>query len=191
MKRNDFMKLCAAGACGCCAPGFLAPLSAQSQSGQAQPSTPPTESEMLKRQLDFARERFADLMSIMAECVDAATRDKILRKLGHACAQEQAQFFERFRGDLQGFQAAIKKRWVDRTEYDETTGILRVVGRIPRCVCPLVKTGRTPADFCTCTTGWNQFAFSTVLGKPVTVELEESVLRGSTRCVHRIIGIKG
>ena len=191
MKRNDFMKLCAAGACGCCAPGFLAPLSAQTQSGQAQPSTVPTESEMLKRQLDFARERFANLISIMGECVDNATRDKILRKLGHECAQEEVQFFEKYRGDLQGFLTAIKKRWVDRTEYDETTGILRVVGKIPRCVCPLVKTGRTPTDFCTCTTGWNQFAFSTVLGKPVTVELEESVLRGSTRCTHRIIGIKG
>lgn len=72
-----------------------------------------------------------------------------------------------------------------------TLAILRVIGRIPRCVCPPVKTGRTPVDFCSCTTGWNQFAFSTVLGKPVTVELEESVLRGSTRCTHRIIGVKG
>ena len=54
-----------------------------------------------------------------------------------------------------------------------------------------MKAGQTPADFCTCTRGWNQYALSTVLGKPVTVELEESVLRGSTRCTHRIIGLKG
>lgn len=93
--------------------------------------------------------------------------------------------------DLQGFLTAIKARWADRTEVDETTGILRVVGKIPRCGCPLVKISRTPADFCTCTTGWNQFAFSIVTGKPVTVELEESVLRGSPRCTHRIIEIKG
>jgi len=191
MKRNDFMKLCAAGACGCCAPGFLAPLSAQTPSGQAQPSSVPSEADRLRRGLDFVRERFADLMSIMGECVDNATRDKILRKLGHECAQEEAPFFEKYRGDLPGFLEAIKKRWADRTEYDETTGVLRVIGKIPRCVCPLVKAGRTPGDFCACTTGWNQFAFSTVLGKPVTVELEESVLRGSTRCTHRIIEIKG
>ena len=89
------------------------------------------------------------------------------------------------------FLAAIKTRWVDRTDYDETTGILRVIGKIPRCVCPLVKVGRTPGDFCSCTVGWNQFAFSTVLGKPVTVELEESILRGGSRCIHRIIGVKG
>ncbi len=67
MKRNDFMKLCAAGACGCCAPGFLAPLSAQTQGGRAQPSPVPAESEALKRQLDFARERFANLITIMGE----------------------------------------------------------------------------------------------------------------------------
>jgi len=191
MKRNDFMKLCAAGACGCCTSAVLAPLSAQTQSGKEQPSAAPTESEIQKLQFDRARERFASLISIMGEYVDDATRDKILRKLGRACAQEGIRLFEKFRGDLPGFLTAIKTAWVDRTEVDETTGILRVIGKIPRCVCPLVKTGRTPADFCACTTGWNEFAFSTVLGKPVTVELEESVLRGNTRCTHRIIGVKG
>jgi hypothetical protein len=40
-----------------------------------------------------------------------------------------------------------------------------------------VKTGRTTAEFCDCSLGWTQAAFSTVLGKPVTVEIEESVLR--------------
>jgi hypothetical protein len=109
--------------------------------------------------------------------------------LGHECAQGYLPLFERHRGDLQGFLATIKTRWVDQTEYDETAGILRVIGKIRPCVCPLVKVGRTPPEFCTCTCGWNQFAFSTVLGKPVTVELEESVLRGASRCTHRIIGV--
>jgi hypothetical protein len=191
MKRNEFMKRCATGVCGCGVLGFLAPLSAQTQGGQAQASTVPTDSELLKRQLDFVHERFANLISIMGENIDNAIRDKILQRLGYECAQEASPLFQKYRGDLQGFLAAIKTRWVERTEYDETTGILRVIGKVRPCVCPLAKAGRTPADFCTCTRGWNQFAFSTVLGKPVTVELEESVLRGGSRCTHRIIGVKG
>lgn len=191
MERNDFMKVCAAGVCGCSVLGLMAPLSAQTQSGQAQASTVPTDSELLKRQLDFVHERFANLISIMGENIDNATRDKILLSLGRECAQGYSPLFQKYCGDLQGFLAAIKTRWVDRTEYDETTGTLRVIGKIRPCVCPLAKAGRTPGDFCSCTVGWNQFAFSTVLGKPVTVELEESVLRGGSRCTHRIIGVKG
>jgi predicted hydrocarbon binding protein len=41
-----------------------------------------------------------------------------------------------------------------------------------------------------CILGWQKAAFSTVLGKPVTVEIEESVLRGGSRCSFRI-GVKG
>ena len=190
MKRNDFMKMCAAGVCGCGAMGLLAPLSAQTQSGQEQTRTVPTEAEMLKRQLEFARERIANLMSAMGEHADKATRDKILQSVGRECAQESKTLFQKYRGDFQGSLAAIKTRWVDRTEYDEATGVLRVIGKIPRCVCPLAKAGLTPADFCSCTVGWNQFAFSTVLGRPVTVELEDSILRGGSRCIHRIIGVK-
>ena len=49
-----------------------------------------------------------------------------------------------------------------------------------------MKAGRTPGEFCDCTLGWQEEAFSTVLGKPVAVVVEESVLRGSSRCSFRI-----
>lgn len=191
MKRNEFLKVCAAGVCGCGALGFLAPLSAQQKNEEGQTSTVPADCDLLKRQLDFARDRFAKLMSITGEHVDGATRDGILFRLGQECAPSYNRLLLEYRGNLQGFLDKIKTRWVERTEYDETTGILRVIGK-PRtaCVCPLAEVGRTPADFCKCSIGWNQYWFSTVLGKPVTVEIEESVLRGDSRCSHRIIGVK-
>jgi hypothetical protein len=186
MKRHDFLKLCAAGVCGCCSVGFLAPLSAEAEQGDAQ-----TPEELTKRQLDFTRERFAGLLAIMGEHLDNATRDRILKKLGHECAQDSNAFFQKFRGDFEGFLATIQTRWVERTEYDEATDTLRVIGKVRPCVCPLVKAGRTPGDFCACSAGWNQYAYSTVLGKPVSVELEETVLRGGSRCTQRIVGLKG
>jgi len=42
------------------------------------------------------------------------------------------------------------------------------------------------AGDCNCTLGWQQEAFSTVIGKPVTAEIEETVLRGGERCSFRI-----
>ena len=101
-----------------------------------------------------------------------------------------AAFFNKYRGNLQGFLEKIKTAWVERTEYDEKTGILRVIGKPAPCACPLVKMGRTPVEFCDCSRGWTQAAFSTVLGRPVSVEIEESVLRGGSRCSFRI-GTKG
>ncbi|MCJ7783511.1 MAG: hypothetical protein MUP41_06220, partial [Desulfobacterales bacterium] len=92
----------------------------------------------------------------------------------------------KYRGDLQGFLAKVKTAWLEKAEYDEKTGILRVIGKPNPCACPLVKVGRTPADFCNCTLGWQQEAFSTVIGKPVTAEIEETVLRGGERCSFRI-----
>ena len=65
-------------------------------------------------------------------------------------------------------------------------GKVRVAGKPGPCACPLTKAGRTPADFCRCSIGWNEAAFSTVVGKPVRIELEESVLRGDPRCSFRI-----
>ena len=117
-------------------------------------------------------------------------RGKILQGLGRQCAQDYGAFFNKYRGDLQGFLDKIKTAWVERTEYDEKTGMLRTIGKPAPCACPLVKMGRTTAEFCDCSRGWTQAAFSTVLGKPVTVEIEESVLRGGSRCSFRI-GTKG
>ena len=186
MKRNDFLITCGAGVCGCGVLGLLAPLSASAESKEGQTSAAKADESPLKRQLDAARERFAKLLSIMSENLDETTRLKILERLGRECAQDYSALFQKYRGDLPGFLAKIKTAWVEKAEYDEKTGVLRVVGKPGPCVCPLVKAGRTPADFCNCTLGWQQAAFSAVVGKPVTAEIEETVLRGGKRCSFRI-----
>jgi len=187
MKRNDFFKTCGAGICGCGVLGLLAPLAARAADADtAVPAAVPEDVEMLKQQLEGARERFAKLLSVMGEQLDDATRGKILQGLGRECAQDYGPFFSKYRGDLPGFLEKIKTAWVEQAEYNEKTGILRTVGKPAPCACPLVKAGRTQAEFCDCSRGWTQAAFSTVLGRPVSVEIEESVLRGGSRCSFRI-----
>jgi hypothetical protein len=50
----------------------------------------------------------------------------------------------------------------------------------------MVKEGVTPPSFCDCTLGWQEAAYSTILGRPVRAELEESILRGGKKCIYRI-----
>jgi hypothetical protein len=195
MNRNDFIKKCGAGICGCGVMSLLTPLAARAEDTAAPAvvapaAAVPEDVKLLKQQIEGAQERFAKLLAIMGEQLDAATRDKLLQSLGNQCSEPYGPFFNKYRGNLEGFLEKIKTAWVERTEYDEKTGILRVIGKPGPCACPLVKAGRTPVEFCDCSGGWNQAAFSTVLGRPVTIEIEESVLRGGTRCSFRI-GTKG
>jgi hypothetical protein len=186
MKRNEFLVACASGVCGCGLLGLLAPATAAAEEKEAPAAAAPAECEQTKQQLDGARERFAILVTAMGAQLDDATRQKLLQQTGRECARPWTPFFEKHRGDLPGFLAKAKSAWLERADFDEKAGVLRVAGKPGPCACPLVKVGRTPADFCRCSTGWNELAFSTVVGKPVKVELEESVLRGDPRCSFRI-----
>ncbi len=190
MNRNDFLKRCGAGICGCGVMGLLSPLTARADETDAPAAAAATDPELLKQQLEGARERFVKLLSVMDKRLDEATRREILLGLGRECAQPYVPFFEKYRGDLPGFLARIKAAWLERADLDEQTGVLHTIGKPGPCACPLVKIGLTPAQFCLCSLGWNQLAFSTVLGKPVAIEIEESVLRGGSRCSFRV-GIRG
>ena len=186
MKRSQFLQTCAAGVCGCGLMALLPPAPARAEEKKDQPAAPSAECEAQKRQLDGARERFAILVTIADEQLDAATRQKMLLRMGRECAKPYVAYFEKYRGDLKGFLAEAKAAWLESAEFDEKAGVLRTAGKPAPCACPLAKAGRTPASFCDCSLGWNQAAFSTVIGKPVDVQIEESVLRGGTRCRFRI-----
>ncbi len=87
-----------------------------------------------------------------------------------------------------GFLTAIQlpSGWVEKTEYNEATGTIRIFDRSKTCTCTLVDEKFTPSDQCECILGWQKETYSRILGKPVDAVLEESILRGSTRCVFRI-----
>ncbi len=183
MKRNSFLKLCAGGVCSCSALAVFA-LPQEEPAASAPPEKP--DSEELQWQLNASRHRFARLVSILGEELGEPERKKILRRLGAECARGYAALFEKYRGNINGFLEEIRRQWVAEATYDEKAGTLRIVDRANRCTCPLVKPGTTPAAFCDCTLGWQQAAYSAVLGKPVKVELEESILRGGKCCVFRV-----
>ena len=54
------------------------------------------------------------------------------------------------------------------------------------CFCPFVNHKFTSIDFCNCSIGWQKETYESILGKPVEVNIEESVLRGGKRCSFTI-----
>lgn len=52
------------------------------------------------------------------------------------------------------------------------------------CICPLVQYGIIEQNplLCECTKGWIQANFEILLGQPVSVAIQQSVLRGAKNC---------
>lgn len=178
MTRTDFMKS-TLGMCSCAALAFLPPQAVQAQSGNP-------DLDALKWKLDAARTRFAMLVGILKDNVDDATRKRIFESLGRQCATRYDSLTDQYKGNLPGFLEEIQKQWVAQAEYDAKAGTIRVVDKSKTCTCPLVDESLTPSDFCNCTLGWQKATYSKILGRPVDAELEESILRGGSRCVFRM-----
>lgn len=136
---------------------------------------------------DAARLRFSKLVEILETRLPENERKQTLHALGAKCANTyKAALIDRYKGNLKGFLEEGRRLWMAEAEYDEANGTIRIVDKSPTCSCPMVKEGVTPPSFCDCTLGWQAEAYSTILGRPVTAELEESILRGGKRCVYRI-----
>ena len=181
LTRKDFVARCAA----VCAAGLGC---FQESKAQDKPNNCDSQNTaQAQRQLDAAQDRFAKLVDEMGNSLSQEQREQLLHRLGGRCASEfKASLIDQFRGDVRGFLAEGKRLWMAEADYDEAQGVIRVVDKSPTCTCPLVKEGKTPPSFCDCTLGWQEEAYSTLLGRPVKAELEESILRGGKRCAFRI-----
>ena len=170
---------CTLGMCSCAALALLPQEATQAESSSV-------EVQELKRRLDTARTRFALLVRILRDNLDEPTRKKILENLGRECARQYSSLTAQYKGNINAFLDEIQKRWVEKADYDEKAGTIRIVDKSKNCTCPLVDESLTPPDFCNCTLGWQKETYSTILGRPVDAALEESILRGGSRCVFRI-----
>lgn len=143
------------------------------------------ENKRLQWRLSVAQKRFTKLLKILETEVDENTRMRIIQRLGCECSKS-IPFIQEYEGDLQGYWAEIEKRWGEKAEFDPVQGIITIATPERDCVCPLVDSQHTPPSFCDCSLGWQQQTYETLLGKPIMVEIKESVLRGAKRCVFEI-----
>jgi predicted hydrocarbon binding protein len=124
------------------------------------------------------------------DSVDPETRRKIMEKCGETCAHE----------DLYGPATETAKKiaseesdpkkildranseilWCGRWEKEGDT----ISSTCTTCGCPMMRAGLITATdvFCLCSTGWVKKIFTTLLGRPVKVELAQAMGRGDPRC---------
>jgi len=186
MNRKEFVKNCAVTACatGLCCAIQTAEAGAAEETNKA---CDPKELGNTAKRADDARLRFSKLIEIMESRLPEQERKQFLHALGAKCADTyRAALLDRYKGDIRGFLEEGRRNWMAQADYDEAHGTIRIVDRGPGCTCPLVKEGTTPGSFCDCTLGWQEEAYSLILGKPVKAELEESILRGGKKCIYRI-----
>lgn len=55
-----------------------------------------------------------------------------------------------------------------------------------KCTCPLVESGVDHSFLCNCTTGYTRRLFEVLFDRPVTVELEQSILQDDPICKQTI-----
>jgi len=147
------------------------------------------ETEWLKHQVEAMRIRYAKLAGILDQELDEAQKTRVFETLGRECARQfRAVTYDKFKGDIDGFLHSIQRPegWVEKVENDKKAGTIHVFDRAGKCTCPLVKAGLTPDVQCRCSIGWQKETYSAILGRPVEVEVEESILRGGKRCVFQI-----
>jgi hypothetical protein len=179
MNRKEFLKNCVCGVCTCALAGALAPM--------AQGAAEAKSAEDWR--LHFVKQRYARLLEILSRRMDIDTLNKTLFELGGYCSGLGDETLAKFRGNLDGYRQMVKQSLSgDNITYDWGNGVITMTSdERTDCFCPLIsRLDHTPPVACNCSLGWQKHTWETLLQKPVTVELKESVLRGGKRCTFVI-----
>ena len=173
MNRMDFLRTCA------CAAALLP--TAGVTAGEAKSPD--------DWRLPFVKKRYARLLELLGGRLDEKALTELLIALGSYCSELSDDKTAKFRGNLEGYRQAVRQGVSgDQITYDWDRGVITMASdERSDCFCPLIsRLARTPEVACNCSLGWQRHTWETLLQKPVTVVLKESVLRGGKRCVFEI-----
>ena len=180
MQRRQFLKNAGlAGLCSCLVARVFA-----SDSAASTTSTKPEPTEDWR--VNFAKQRYSKLLTLVGARVDEKTFREIVEEVGRFCAD--TGFSKKFSGRLEPYLAEMEKRWGAKTSYDASAQTVQVSfqPQIKDCACPLMGKGLVPAAACDCSVGAMRRSFSNVTGREVSVELKESLLQGGQNCSFSI-----
>jgi predicted hydrocarbon binding protein len=140
----------------------------------------------LEWRLNHAKRQFCTLLNRIESEIPEETRRTILEDMGRNCARSLG-WAERYKGDPEGFFQHMFRHSGEKLSFDKTGRTITIVTRDRDCDCPVVDSSKAPAYYCDCSLGWQKETYETILGKPVEVSVVESVLRGSDKCVFKVL----
>ena len=130
----------------------------------------------------FTQDWIRTLMNHMDSQLDEGSRIQLMELSGRACARQGAvNAAKACKGDLDKFLLTMRK-WVGQDNVRRDGNKIHL--SYSKCLCPLVQSGseKLSDTYCNCSRGWVKEMYETVLGKPVDVQLTESIKRGGEAC---------
>jgi hypothetical protein len=146
--------------------------------------------------MEFSQRWVKRMMDNLDKEVDEPTRTRLMQANGRSCYRGSNQ--RPFQGGVDAFIEEVKK-WAGARpspirrdgnivyfDYVKNPAGLKVADCW--CLCPLVEKGPEglSGTFCECSVGYVAEMFGGVAGKPVRVELLESLKRGGKGCRFKI-----
>ncbi len=135
----------------------------------------------------FVHDWVLNLMKNMDRHMDEEEKIALLEHCGRACAESHAKAeASKYAGNLEGWLGVLKK-WVGADNVRRKEDVVQIV--YSKCLCPLVQ-DQPPLlskTYCNCSRGWLKEVFETVVGKPVEVKLEDSIMQGGPQCRFSIL----
>ena len=174
MDRKEFLRGCATGLCACAAACLPA-------GALTEPAGPDD------WRLPFVKQRYAKLIAVLGEKMDAASLTATLAELGAFCAAQQDSETKPFAGNIDAFSQKIAK-YGSKVEHDAARNTYMVTYTPGAdCFCPLNSlSAKTPGAVCDCSVGWARHTWTILLGKEPKIALKEAVLRGGKACRFEI-----
>ena len=146
-----------------------------------------------EKRVDFAKTWAGRFMKVMAERLDEKTRQALMVANGRVCAvgaygppdpakQLSVDAFVAVLAQYVGKENARREGDVVYFNYVGSPSGLRIADGY--CLCPLVEDGPRDlsATYCYCSVGYVGYMFEKTIGRPVKVELLESLRGGGKAC---------
>lgn len=133
-------------------------------------------------QKKFTQRWVKNLMDSMDAHLDEEAKIALMESCGRACARVgPIRSAEACQGDLDRLLSTLGK-WIGKGNVRRDGNVVHIV--YTKCLCHLVAEGppRLPHTYCYCSRGWLKEMFETVVGKPVDVDLINSIKRGGQQC---------
>ena len=143
--------------------------------------------------MDHLKCWLSDLLDVIESSEPSQNYVELLKKCGGNCAKRNLlPSVSGLREELDGQSdlteiAEIISRYTGAECIPANNGFILTYNRGKGCDCALVNGGYvTSPIFCNCTLGFHETVWSTMFGRPVTVELLETFLRGGNCCSQKI-----
>jgi hypothetical protein len=199
MCRKEFIKsACTLGACSCFGMSMIEINKVFRQQSTSSKPGDPLEKRAVKR-MEFSDLWLKRFMTVLDNTLDEETIKKLMMTNGKICYQEWIKSTD------QQIDVVPYEQWVARVRENVKDGSLQIDGNViyfqymgsaetgeaaPEnvCLCPMVesKPAGLSKTYCLCSVGYVKEMFEQTFGKPVDVQLVDSVLYGGKRCKFKI-----